>query len=65
MRATAGLSSSAGLSKLDRNAKRHLGRVHPGLKREAGHIVLCGDNSHIEFRRLRVKDRPGRGQPIL
>jgi hypothetical protein len=31
---------------------------HPGLARTSGHISLCGHNTQVEFRNLRVKEVP-------
>lgn len=31
-------------------------KEHPGLKETQGHIVLCGHNTKVEFRNLRVKE---------
>ncbi len=32
------------------------GKVHPGLKREKGHICFCGHGAEVWFRNLRIKE---------
>lgn len=32
------------------------GKDHPGLKRESGHLCLCGHGAKIEFKNLRIKE---------
>lgn len=32
------------------------GKDHPGLKRDSGHICLCGHGAKIEFKNLRIKE---------
>ena len=34
------------------------GKEHPGLKRASGHIALCGHNTTVEFRNLRIREVP-------
>ncbi len=33
-------------------------RLHPGLARASGHIGLLGHRSHVEFRKIRIKELP-------
>lgn len=32
------------------------GRDHPGLRRDSGHIVLCGHRDEVAFRNIRIKE---------
>jgi hypothetical protein len=32
------------------------GKVHPGLKRDKGHICFCGHGAEVWFRNLRIKE---------
>ncbi|WP_299462505.1 DUF1080 domain-containing protein [uncultured Gimesia sp.] len=32
------------------------GKDHPGLKRESGHLCLCGHGAKIEFKNMRIKE---------
>ncbi len=32
------------------------GKVHPGLKREKGHLCFCGHGAEVWFRNLRIKE---------
>jgi hypothetical protein len=33
-------------------------KKHPGLARTSGHIALLGHGSHVEFRKLEIKELP-------